>query len=99
MKKISNTGCLSLFIEQQGELNHVFQDPFVSLLKLSEQEFLGIYLGIISEHDSSERMSFKAEVKLLFVLSSQRPFGGTIIQRVQTMNKILTWLHWIFDFT
>jgi hypothetical protein len=38
----------------KGKFNHVFQDPFASLLGISEQEVLEIYLRIISEHKSSK---------------------------------------------
>ena len=76
--------------------NHVFQDPFTSLLEISEQGVLGIYIGIISEHNSSQNMSFGVGIKLIFVLLLQIPFIislSTSIQRVQKVNKILTWLH------
>jgi len=34
-KKVSYVGFPSLFVEQQGEFNHIFQDPFASLLETS----------------------------------------------------------------
>ena len=101
-KKKLDTGFPSLFVKQQGEFNPIFQDPFLSLLEIPKKEVFGIYLGIISEHNSLEKMSFEVGVKFMFVLSSQRPFIfflSTSIQRVQTINKILIWLHWIFEFT
>ena len=73
-KKKLDTSCPSPFVHQQGKFNYVFQYSFASLLEISEQEVLRIYLGIISEHNFSENMSFEVRVKFMFVLSSQRPF-------------------------
>jgi hypothetical protein len=101
-KKVSDVGFPFLFGEQQGEFNHIFQDPFASLLETSEREILGICLRLVSGYNSSEKMSFGVGVKLLFELPPQRPFIFFLsksMQRVQTMDKILTWLHWVFDFT
>lgn len=67
-KKVSDVGFPFLFGEQQGEFNHIFQDPFASLLETSEREILGICLRLVSGYNSSEKMSFGVGVKLLFEL-------------------------------
>lgn len=101
-KKVSDASFPSLFVEQQGAFNHVFQDPFLVLLEASEKGVLKICLGLASEYNFLERITFRIGLHFQFALLFRRlcflPLKKDLPVN-QSMVKMLTWLHWIFYFT
>ena len=71
-------------------LLHCFEDPFVVFLELVN---MPMFLDFVNNH---------FVFKLLFDWSLSRYFIlllNKVIQGSQPLDKILAWLHWVFDFT
>jgi hypothetical protein len=80
--------------EQQVVFTHILQDPFEFLLEISYKETFMSYLESISGIGSSKWMSFQIGFNFQFELPLSR-----VMQRIQSIEKVILWLHWIFYFT
>ena len=101
-RKLSDAGFPPLLIKQQEVFNHIVQYPFSLLLETSEGEVFKVCLRLTSEYNLLDRASFQAKIHFQFALLLSRfcflPLKkGLLIS--QSMNTMLTWLHWIFDFS
>jgi hypothetical protein len=83
-----------LFIDQQVIFTHMLQDPFPFLLETSEKETFMSYLQSITGIASSKWMSFQIGFNFHFELPLSR-----VMQGIQYVDKVLAWMHWIFDVT
>ena len=89
-----DTSCPFLFIDQQVVFTHILQDTFSFLLETLEKYTFMSYLESISEICSSKWMSFHIGFNFQFEFPLIR-----VMQGIQSVDKVLAWLHWIFDFT
>jgi hypothetical protein len=89
-----DTGCPFLFIDQQVVFTHILQDPFAFLLETSEKETFMSYLESVSGIGSSKWMSFQIGFNFQFEFPLSR-----VMQGIQSVDKVLAWMHWIFYFT
>ena len=101
-RKLSDASCLPPFDQQQGVLAPVFQDPFSVLLETSEEKVLKAYLKLTRVCDLSGRAHFQARIYFSLASLLNRlcflPMKKDLLIR-QSVNKIFTWLHWIFHFS
>ena len=101
-RKLSYVSCPPPFDKQQGVPALVFQDPFSILLETLEGEVMKACLILTNVYDLLDMTSFQAEVhfRLASLLSrvcflSKKKY----LLISQSVKKMLTWLHWIFDFS
>jgi hypothetical protein len=73
---------------------HILQDPFAFMLETLEKEIFMSYLESFSGFGSSKCMSLHIGFNFQFELPLSR-----VMQGIQSVDKVLAWLHWIFDVT
>jgi hypothetical protein len=86
--------CPFFFIDKQVIFTHRIQDPFASLLETSEKETFMSYLQSDSGIGSSKWMRFQIGFNFQYEFPLSR-----VMQGIQSVDKVLIWLHWIFDVT
>lgn len=101
-RQLSDVSCPSSVDLQQGVLIYEFQDRFAALLKISEEEALKTCLILTNVHNHSGRTSFQAGTYFSLASLLNKPFflsGKEDLLKIQSINEMFTWLHWIFHFS